>query len=626
MADYIRILTKIQETPWMITPESLQVILDIVDRRVNGENLTDEQIEDLLTQAQLKNNGRSSMNSPFEATDDNERTYQIVNGLGILPLNGPIFGKANLMTQLSGATSLETFQSDFRSMMKDDMIHSILLDIDSPGGSSDMVQEVAQEIRDSRADKPIYAIADTLAGSAAYYLGSQATSLYSTPSGSVGSIGVLTVHKDQSGADAQSGHKYTFVHAAPYKTEGNPHEPLTEEGRQYRQEVVDDLYEEFVQDVAAGRNTTVDKVRADYGGGRVLFAKKALDAGMVDGVLPYEQLVSQLTSQPRQVQVSIPVSTIQQLASNIPADMTGSWMMNTYASLDPTGHVTMESKEWEHSEPGTGSPPLPRTDEDGSDDPAITGGWRRSPLPVAPFEPGAPTPQGTPVNTNKSANPVDPIMRGEEELLTGEEYARLCAMVGIAPESTPEQFAATVQNQLSELTSFKDAVSMSSEEERLKKEFPQLWAEHQRMIDEGRENKASAFVDSIKTVKRVTGSEGQLVNSEHGLSALAMDTLKLAHMKFSVGTGTLADFETSIRTITDGGLVKFGEQGSAIVPETPAAIDLNTPAGVSSARMQFAGKVNEIMKSDSVDMETAVKLAAEKYPDLAQGWKAASAA
>ena len=150
MADYIRILTKIQETPWMITPESLQVILNIVDRRVNGESLTDEQIEDLLTQAQLKNHGRgsanSNMSSPFDDDASDERAYKVVNGLGILPLNGPIFGKANLMTQLSGATSLETFQSDFRSMMKDEMIHSILLDIDSPGGSADMVQEVAQEI------------------------------------------------------------------------------------------------------------------------------------------------------------------------------------------------------------------------------------------------------------------------------------------------------------------------------------------------------------------------------------------------------------------------------------------------------------------------------------------------
>jgi ClpP class serine protease len=209
--DYVRIATKIRQSVWLITPEGLNAVLDIANSRLSGEQFDQEYLEELAASS------RSSQ--------DGENNYQIVNGVGILPIMGPIFGKANLMTQFSGATSLEVLQSDFRELLDNNKVHSVLLNIDSPGGTSDLVQEMGDEIFAARSIKPIHAIANTDAGSAAYWLMSQAQHLYSTPSGSVGSIGAYTVHEDQSTYDANEGIKYTFISAGPYKTEGNPHEP-----------------------------------------------------------------------------------------------------------------------------------------------------------------------------------------------------------------------------------------------------------------------------------------------------------------------------------------------------------------------------------------------------------------
>lgn len=278
--DYAHIATKIRESLWLITPEGLDVVLTIANKRLNGEQFTDEYLE------QVRSNGHS----------EKESELQVVKGLGILPIMGPIFGKANLMTQLSGATSLEVLQGQFQEMLNNDEIHSILLNIDSPGGTSDLLQEMGDEIFNARDQKPIYAIANTSAGSAAYWLMSQATKGYVTPSGSVGSIGAYTVHEDQSAADAIEGIKYTFIHAGKFKTEGNPHEALTSEGREFRQERINELYDGFVGAVARGRGTVSETVDTSYGQGRMLLPKQALEAGMVDGIISMDGLVNQLTS------------------------------------------------------------------------------------------------------------------------------------------------------------------------------------------------------------------------------------------------------------------------------------------------------------------------------------------
>jgi signal peptide peptidase SppA len=208
---------------------------------------------------------------------------------GVVPIHGFISERSSIWDDLFGGTSVEAIREMFRAAMADSSVSAVILDVDSPGGTVAGVTELANEIRAARGNgKRIVAVANSLAASAAYWLASQADELVATPSASVGSIGVYAVHQDFSEAYQQAGVKNTLISAGPHKTEGNEFEPLTDEARAAMQERADAFYAQFVDDVARGRGVTSAQVKADFGGGRVLLAKPALAAGMIDYVGTFE--------------------------------------------------------------------------------------------------------------------------------------------------------------------------------------------------------------------------------------------------------------------------------------------------------------------------------------------------
>jgi signal peptide peptidase SppA len=219
----------------------------------------------------------------------------VTGGVAVISLRGLITARPSLISLLfGGGGGLRQFRSCLREAVASEEIGSILLDIDSPGGSTDLMPEVADEIRGYRGTKPIIAIANTMAASGAYWLASAADEVVVTPSGMVGSIGVFLIHTDWSRYNEQLGVKPTYIAAGKYKVEGNEDEPLSEEAFQARKEVVDDFYDLFVAGVAAGRGVSTSAVKAGFGEGRVVTAKRAVDLGMADRVESFESTVSKL--------------------------------------------------------------------------------------------------------------------------------------------------------------------------------------------------------------------------------------------------------------------------------------------------------------------------------------------
>jgi signal peptide peptidase SppA len=194
---------------------------------------------------------------------------------------------------------LEQFRADLSAAMADDNIGSIILDVDSPGGTVDMVPETAAAIAAARGNgKPILAISNTMAASAGYWLASQADELSVTPSGQVGSIGVFTIHEDLSRMAESMGVKTTVISAGRFKTEGNAFEPLSKAAQHAMQTNVNDLYAMFVDQVAAGRNVPAQAVRAGYGEGRMVLAERAQMLGMVDHVETLDEMIARLGGTP----------------------------------------------------------------------------------------------------------------------------------------------------------------------------------------------------------------------------------------------------------------------------------------------------------------------------------------
>ena len=274
----------VMNTPWAITAEKLQVILDVLAYHAMGGTLTAEEIQERISAV-------SSRTAPRSA-----------ESIAVLPLYGVIAPRMDLMTQSSGGTSVEAFTKTFRAAVADSTVRAVVIDVDSPGGAVNGVDELSTEIYRARGSKRIVAVASSMAASAAYWIASAADELVVTPSGEVGSIGVLAAHEDASKAYETAGVRMTLITAGKYKAEGNPYEPLTEEARAAMQERVDEYYGMFVKAVARNRGVGVGAVREGYGEGRVVGARKALEAGMVDRINTLDETINRLAGAHRTAQ------------------------------------------------------------------------------------------------------------------------------------------------------------------------------------------------------------------------------------------------------------------------------------------------------------------------------------
>jgi capsid assembly protease len=216
-----------------------------------------------------------------------------VDSVATIPLKGVLMpGAGGFFEMLLGlGGGLDSFRRNLDRAVADDSVKRIVIDVDSPGGVVDLIPETADAVWKARKAKPVTAMVNTLAASAAYWIASQADEIVSTPSGEAGSIGVYSIHRDMSAMFDQSGVVHTIVSAGRYKTEANPFEELDDEAQAFLQQGVDDYYSMFVSAVARGRGVTTDAVRKGYGEGRVLTAKRAVSAGLVDRIATFDEVV-----------------------------------------------------------------------------------------------------------------------------------------------------------------------------------------------------------------------------------------------------------------------------------------------------------------------------------------------
>lgn len=281
------LLAECLNTPWAVIPERLATYSNVLQRWAGGIAATD----DVMAGIEADKSARAARGQ------SNQRAGS--GGIAVLPLYGVVTQRGNMMDDVSGpgSTSTQRFADSLNAALADDTVGQILIDIDSPGGSVYGVAELGAQIMAARAQKPVVAIANSLAASAAYWLGSQAGEFYMTPGGEVGSIGVYMMHQDVSALMETEGIKTTFVKAGTFKAEGNPYQPLDEAAQAYLQTRVDDYYAAFIKAVAKGRNVGIDAVRSGMGQGRVLGANDALAQNMVDGIATFDEVIRNMQKQ-----------------------------------------------------------------------------------------------------------------------------------------------------------------------------------------------------------------------------------------------------------------------------------------------------------------------------------------
>lgn len=273
-----RVRAAIYGQPWAITPEWLDAICEIFERHVNAEKME----FDFESKSQIAG-GSAGRLDPGE--------YQIENGVAIIPLMGPIFPRANMMTRMSGATSIEEFSQKFSDALENPDVQSVLLQIDSPGGSVLGVNEAASKVFSARGqNKPIVALADGMAASAAYLVGSQAHQFYATEGAIVGSIGVVMRIDSDERQKLNEGIDPIIIKTGKLKAIGSG--PVTDEQKASLQSMVDDYFGRF--QAAVSRARPLAKM-SEVATGETWIGEKAVSNGLADDISTMQDVMDMLT-------------------------------------------------------------------------------------------------------------------------------------------------------------------------------------------------------------------------------------------------------------------------------------------------------------------------------------------
>lgn len=269
------ILGFIRSQVWAILPEYLEAIEAVAMRMMESPSL-----------AMIEMNGHIERMSEASARmgerAPSTRTASMRDGVGMLPVMGPIFPRATMLTQLSGATSLDLVAADLRALQANPEIRNILMVLDTPGGVTTGANDMAHLIATS--EKPISVHVTGMCCSLGYWLGSQASGGISTdPTGIVGSIGVLMSSSYQEGPDQNGRRAVDIVSSnAPNKRP----DLSTEEGRAQIRQMLDGIESVFISNVARGRGVTEATVRNEFGAGGTKTGRQAKEAGMIDRIEP----------------------------------------------------------------------------------------------------------------------------------------------------------------------------------------------------------------------------------------------------------------------------------------------------------------------------------------------------
>jgi len=225
----------------------------------------------------------------------NDKPYLVTrSGVAVIVADGSLAHAAAGAYPDSGVTAYSDLCVQLSDAAADPMIRAILIDDNSPGGeASDSAFATAALIRRIRANKPVWAVADEMALSAGYLIGSAASRLTVPRLGYVGSIGVYALHLDRSGFDRNEGLAWTYIKAGARKTDGNPHEPLNDEYRAQLQRDVDLVYQRFIAEVAQNRPGLGSKGALDTEA-RYYIGSDGIAKGLADAAQSFDETLAEL--------------------------------------------------------------------------------------------------------------------------------------------------------------------------------------------------------------------------------------------------------------------------------------------------------------------------------------------
>ncbi|MEM1347093.1 MAG: signal peptide peptidase SppA [Myxococcota bacterium] len=246
------------------------------------------------------------------------------NSVGVVEVSGTIMA------------SKETV-ADIRKMAKDDSIKAMVIRIDSPGGAVAPSQEIFDAVRKAKEEKPLVASMGSTAASGGYYIAVGADKIYANAGTITGSIGVITQQFNASELLEFLELDVNTITTGPYKDAGSPFKEMTEQDRVYFRQLIDDIYEQFIEDVASGRDMELEAVR-ELADGRVYTGRQAVANKLVDELGTLQDAVDDVAKQAKidgDVRVVYPPKEASSVLSSLLQGSIRGVAAGVEAELDP---------------------------------------------------------------------------------------------------------------------------------------------------------------------------------------------------------------------------------------------------------------------------------------------------
>lgn len=226
---------------------------------------------------------------------------QVDGTTALIALQGVLMRGAGALGELLGACDPAEIQAEVEAAAADPSVQRIVLAVDSPGGSVAGIAQCADAVFAAAQAKDVVAVIDPMGCSAAYWIASAASAiLLADETSTAGSIGVIATHLDRSGAIEAAGYKVTEITSGRYKAAASPNRPLSADGRDQMQTMVDQTHAIFQSAVARGRGFSQQEATS-VSDGRIFQGQAAVAAGLADGIGTLEAVLAQ---PPRRMQTS----------------------------------------------------------------------------------------------------------------------------------------------------------------------------------------------------------------------------------------------------------------------------------------------------------------------------------
>lgn len=286
MMHHPQIAQRAFNTPLMVDPTKALAFLSGLGPRISGQEIIFQGLEvEVADQTAASLPARASLlgNDLAQRHQRNgSQPYAVVDGIAVIEIAGTLVHRGAWIGQSSGLTSYEGIAAQLQAALADPGVRGIALDIDSFGGEVAGAFDLADRIRAARAQKPVHGFVAEHALSAGYVLASQADRIILPRTGAVGSIGVVAMHTDMSGALDQKGIAVTLIHAGAHKIDANPYQPLPEAVHNQMQRELEVVRFLFAETVAAGRGDRLTQAAALATEAAVFRGADAIAAGLAD--------------------------------------------------------------------------------------------------------------------------------------------------------------------------------------------------------------------------------------------------------------------------------------------------------------------------------------------------------